>query len=558
MPSGHRPRVGAPWPAAATGCEGWWVMERWNPERAVSKEEQWLLRRLGRTRKLFAFLRTYRHALFDEAFQTELAAVYRDSGAGREPIPPALLAMAVLLQGYVGASDAEAVELTVVDLRWQLVLGRLGATTPAFAQGTLQGFRERLIRTGLDVRLLERTVELARTSGAFDPKTLRQRLRIAIDSAPLEGAGRVEDTVNLLAHAARKVVECVAGLLERRPEQVCRSAGIPLLLETSVKKALDVEWSDPAQKAAALNRLVEQVAALQRWIAQRLAAEMCQPPLREHVETLAQLCAQDLEPDPTGGVRRREGVAADRRVSVEDAEMRHGRKSKTKRFNGYKRHLATDLDSELILAGAITPANRPEAAAVPALQADLARQALEIGELHIDRAYINSPVVDAVLGQGGTVRCKPWVARARTPGAFTKAAFTIDVETMTITCPAGVTEPFQPGQVVEFAPAGCARCPLRARCTTAAPEHGRTVTMAANELLQVHLRQEMATPRGRRRLRERVAVEHRLAHAVRRQGRRARYRGVRKNTFDLRRAAALQNLETIQRKLPLGAMAAAA
>jgi hypothetical protein len=37
-------------------------------------------------------------------------------------------------------------------------------------------------------------------------------------------------------------------------------------------------------------------------------------------------------------------VAAERRVSIEDPEMRHGRKSKSKRFNGYKRHIATDLD----------------------------------------------------------------------------------------------------------------------------------------------------------------------------------------------------------------------
>jgi hypothetical protein len=329
-------------------------------------------------------------------------------------------------------------------------------------------------------------------------------------------------------------------------------------LDTSVKKALDVEWSDPGQKTAALNRLVEQVTTLQRWIERQLAAVQRQPPLKTHVETLAQLLAQDLDPEPTGGVRIREGVAEDRRVSVEDPEMRHGRKSKTKRFNGYKRHLATDLDSDLILAAAITPANRPEAEAVPALQADLARQDLVIGELHIDRAYINSPVVDAVLGIGGVVRCKPWVPHAPRPGAFTKTAFDINVRDMTITCPAGETERFRPGQVVEFDPEGCGRCALRARCTMAAPGSGRTVTMAANELLQARLRREMATPRGRARLRERVAVEHRLAHLVRRQGRRARYRGVRKNTFDVRRAAALQNLETIQRTLPVGTLAAAA
>jgi hypothetical protein len=38
-------------------------------------------------------------------------------------------------------------------------------------------------------------------------------------------------------------------------------------------------------------------------------------------------------------------VAPERRVSVEDGEMRHGRKSKSKRFNGFKRHSASDLDT---------------------------------------------------------------------------------------------------------------------------------------------------------------------------------------------------------------------
>ncbi len=78
--------------------------------------------------------------------------------------------------------------------------------------------------------------------------------------------------------------------------------------------------------------------------------------------------------------------------------------------------------------------------------------------------------------------------------------------------------------------------------------NGRTAAIAGNERLQHRPRKEIATPRGRAKLRERVGVEHKLAHLVRRQGPRARYRGVRKNLFDLRRAAAIQNLETIQRK----------
>jgi hypothetical protein len=51
----------------------------------------------------------------------------------------------------------------------------------------------------------------------------------------------------------------------------------------------------------------------------------------------------------------------------------------------------------------------------------------------------------------------------------------------------------------------------------------------------------------RRALRERVQVEHALAHIAARKGEHARYIGVRKNLFDLRRAAMIQNLEAAQR-----------
>jgi hypothetical protein len=61
------------------------------------------------------------------------------------------------------------------------------------------------------------------------------------------------------------------------------------------------------------------------------------------------------------------------------------------------------------------------------------------------------------------------------------------------------------------------------------------------------LREQIATPIGRERLRERVDVEHSLTHIGHRQGWRARYRGVRKNNYDLRRSASIQNLETVQR-----------
>jgi hypothetical protein len=525
------------------------AIERWRPRQDFTKQEEALLRRLRRTRKLFAFLRDSRHELFDDEFQAELDSMYRHTGAGSSPLPPALLAMATLLQSYHGVSDAEAVELTVMDLRWQMVLDRLGSGEAAFSQDTLREFRERLMRTEMDRRLLERTVEFARRTKAFDWKKLPKTLRVAIDSSPLEGAGRVEDTINLLAHAARKVVLCAADLLKWPFEKVATAAGIPVLLDSSVKKALDLEWSDPDAKAGAIHTLSRQIESLEEWLRAKLPEEIKTPPLKEHVDTLAQIRTQDLEPDPSGGgkTRIRQGVAAERRVSIEDPDMRHGRKSKSKLFNGYKRHIALDLDTHLVLAGAVTPANRPEEEAGPTLKADVERMKRRIAELHIDRGYIASPIVSAVIADGGEVVCKPWLPR--NGKLFSKSDFKINIRDMTITCPAGEVERIDLGADVEFNAEACARCTLRAQCTTAGPGSGRSVTIADNERLQHRLRKLVATPRGRARLRERVPVEHSLAHVGRRQGRRARYRSTRKNLFDLRRTAAVQNLQTIDRRL---------
>ena len=147
--------------------------------------------------------------------------------------------------------------------------------------------------------------------------------------------------------------------------------------------------------------------------------------------------------------------------------------------------------------------------------------------------------------------CKPWVARNR--NLFTKADFVINMRNRTIECPAGEVEYFQPGSVVEFDPDACGRCAQRARCTMASPSSGRTISIAEDEQLQHRLRKLTASPKGREALRERVAVEHRLAHLARKQGRRARYLGIRKNLFDVRRAAAIVNLETTNRRLSIAA-----
>jgi len=153
------------------------------------------------------WLREHRHELFDEDFQGELAQMYQDTPVGQPPVPPAQLGLATILQAYTGASDDEVLEATVMDRRWQLVLDCMDHAQAPFSKTTLVTFRTRLVEHGLDRRLVERTVALY---GQLTGRIAGGKLRAALDSSPLWGAGRVEDTINLLGHALRKVVGVLA------------------------------------------------------------------------------------------------------------------------------------------------------------------------------------------------------------------------------------------------------------------------------------------------------------------------------------------------------------
>lgn len=427
----------------------------WQPPVELSAQEEQIVKRI-RKAKLFVFLRQHRHKLLDEALQQELASLYRPAERGQPPVPPAMLALALILEAYTGVWDDEVIDATVMDRRWQLVLDCVDTDEAPFSKGTLVAFRRRLIEGQMDRRLIERTIEIASQSQAFGPRALRT----ALDSSPLWGAGRVEDTYNLMGHALKKVMRVVADQQGRELVEVAKEAGAEFVCESSLKAALDHDWDQQIEKDEALTLVLNVLRAVETWV----------QTLQSSLSIAQQVKEQDVQVDEKGKESLIKGVAKGQRMSVEDGQMRHGRKCRSVLVDGYKRHVLHDLDTGLIRAVGITPANVPEASVTEAISEDLFQQAVSLKERHIDRAYLSSHLVRE-RSDDLEVYCKAWPVRKSK--CFSKQTFTLDWERQIIRCPAEQEMPFVPGGVVHFPKEACAECPLKEQCTTSAK--GRSV-----------------------------------------------------------------------------------
>ena len=204
---------------------------------------------------------------------------------------------------------------------------------------------------------------------------------------------------------------------------------------------------------------------------------------------------QDVERQEDGPALR-DGVSRDRIPSAHDPEMRHGRKSSRKRFDGHKAAVVVDTDSQLVTAVDILPGNADDNTGV----LELVGQSEENTGIAVEET-----IGDAAYGDGGTRQAFADAGRtliAKVPGRpnkahFPKEDFHIDLEAGTCTCPAGnVTSTLRttgtrtnrlgqvyPSQSFQFDPEVCGLCPLRSECVAAGEGKGRTIALHPQEAL---------------------------------------------------------------------------
>ena len=508
-------------------------------------------------RELFDVGNVFPVALEPKSFHGQLAAaaphLFRDedfakaysSTTGRPSVPPSQLALLTLLQHEAGVSDAEAVARSAFDLRWAAVLGRT-AGEPLCAKSTFQLFRAHLILHDLVREVFQRSIQEAKAAGLLKSGPLR----VAVDTKPILGRGAVEDTYNLLATGIRQLAKALAKAQRRPVEAWARTQDLRRYFDGSVKGSAEVDWSAAEARHTFLLEIVTDARRLLRLTGVLLPSlpEAARAGVQEAATLLEQLLLQDVEETSGPGGRPqatlREGTAKGRVPSATDPEQRHGRKSKSKRFTGHKATVAVDQESQILVDADVLPGDAADATEV---QEQVERAEKNTGQPVVqtvgDCAYGGGETRQEFADAGRVLYAK--VPQERTNGEFfPKSMFQINLEAGTVTCPAGKTAAKatldgKGGRLYSFGTC-CVACPLRAQCTTA--PGGRQVRVHPQEALLRAARAFQASPEGRRVLRGRVVVEHRLARLGQLGIGQARYGGRKKVRFQVLLAATLANL----------------
>ena len=515
------------------------MMGRRSPQTGVFAADQMYLDYVGRE-TISGYLAQHRQHLFrDEDF----AALYCPDN-GRTSVPPSLAVTMLFLRAYDRVSFVEAVERTKYDLRWKVALGLEMEAVP-MQKSALQEFEAKLVLHKQGEALLKKSIQEARRAGYLP----QRKIRVALDTTPILGKGAVKDTYNLLAEGIAKVGGCLAEAQGEEVKAWAQKQELSRYWGSRVKAEAAIDWDSKKQRQQLLTQIVQDGRRVLS-LAEKVKEE--HPEQAEAIEVdaalLRRLIAQDVEEKPDGPCQIKQGTEKDRVVSVQDPEMRHGRKSASQRFDGHKAAVAVEIESQLVSAVEVLPGNAGDQ-----------QKALELVEPseRVMEAQGEETVGDCAYGGGPTRRAFAAVGRpltAKVPASqngdcFPKREFTIDLERMEARCPAGhTTNDYHSagegrGGHFTFAAADCQACPLRSRCVRG--QGPRTLTVQAEERLQQQARAHNQSEAGRKSLRERVVAEHRIARLVGLGIRHSRYFGRQKTCLQVVMAAVVANLTLV-------------
>lgn len=488
---------------------------------------------------------------------------------GRDAWPPQVLMVLVLLRWRgEGMSRRQSTKTAQSDAVWRAAMGlQFGAPTPS--EKTLREFETFLQGQHPDAdrpRYMvfhEHVVRLCIDNGLGGKDAVW-----GTDSTPMWCYGAVIDTLRLLGDGVRKLARLWAQATEKGVAVVAKEWKLSeLIAAKSTKGGLGVEMRDKAGRAKALDGLADAVMKAVAYVREH-AHELAEvaPAKRKRLFKLGKqlllVITQNLDRKEVDGTERwvmAHKVAPERIASLTDPEARHGRKSSSQTYTGFKAHVLGDCVSGLIASLTVTKGNQHDATVTPRLVRRARELVHTFDTLLADTAYGGAELrhdLSHVLGVRVIAPPPPGGASGE---RYTKQDFAVDFETMQVTCPNGEVVAAkegtpQPGDTprdnlkFKWPRTACDSCPLRDKCLDP-DRRTKTIELHPFEYELRKAREDWTDPKIRDDYKRRNEHERLIHQLTRHGGRKARAWGLKAANLQAHAIATSTNLTLLARRL---------
>jgi transposase len=492
-----------------------WLEGRISPDSYYARMHNWVMR-----------------SLTDDMFQV-LYSYY-----GRPSASPIYLTTALLIQAEKEYSDLDMEGASRFDDRVKYAL-----TAPRDFEGldavTICEYRQRMFSSEVGRKLFVKVLEQAKKAGMFDENNIN-----AIDSFMIYGSAARQSTYKMIYLGIKSILKfCQFYNIKQAATKVLERTDY----ELDIQKP-KINWEDKDEKANLIDALVKDAYALINFVKTVVKAEYND--LIFAYELLEKVVKQDVELGEDGKYKIIEGTAKDRIISINDPEMRHGRKTSAKLHDGYKGEIITGGEKgDLVIAIDVMPANVPDGTHMGELIDQGKENGQEIKKLYGDSAYNDREEINKRKGEIEIVAKIP--AAVNKNGLYTKDDFKIDMENGTIGCPAEKTISFatdsipDSGKPICFGSENCNKCAKKDDCTKS--KNGRTVSINVNEAEILEAKAFQKTPEFKKDYAKRSHVERTISELTKHGARQGRFIGVKKTRFQLLLSSINHNIKKIMK-----------
>lgn len=354
------------------------------PRQGSFWDSQWIEHLIDKEGFEYHFLRVVRPLIKDADF----AWAY-DPERGRKAIPPSLVACALILQQRYRLSDREMEKQVRFHLATKYALG-LPMDDEGFDHTTLCKFRGMLVENE-ETRICFDTFRNLLIEGGL----IKAKEAAMIDTTHVIADIAIPNTIELIEQAIKAVLQAVTKHRIGIGNQLAKALELGFVYEGSTR--------DEEKK----NRLFDLVQGAKRLIQYLEASgDASDHRLKEEISRLKRILFENTEEKESGRGKKKQvvieektGPMPNRLVSLVDVDARHGRKSETKKFVGYKAQVLENpkefiLDIDGILG------NRHDSWGVSSMMTDCKKAGIEFQYLVGDGAYAQDPLGPNLLQQG--------------------------------------------------------------------------------------------------------------------------------------------------------------